>query len=148
MNLEIRAVGESHVILSLSYYDTSKCVSIINQLQRQLSIPGIRSLRPGLDCLLLELEDSVDRQDIKRKLQNIEIDEISETSGEIIKIPVCYELGADLENISKTVGLTKEEVIKLHSSSTYTVWMIGFMPGYPYMGELPKPLHIPRKSNP
>jgi inhibitor of KinA len=148
MNIEIHPVGEEHVILLLSYYDTSKCVSIINQLQRQLNIPGIRSIRPGLDCLLLELEETVDRQDLKRTLHNIEIKEVSETPKDIIKIPVCYELGIDLEKVSKTVGLSKEEVIRLHSSSTYTVWMIGFMPGYPYMGELPKALHIPRKSNP
>ena len=148
MNLEIYPVGENHIILALSYYETSTCISKINQLQRQLRIPGIRSIRPGLDCLLLELENSVDLDDLKRTLQSIEVTEISETSDEIIRIPVCYELGIDLENISRTVGLSKEDVKDLHSSQTYTVWMIGFMPGYPYMGELPKALQIPRKSNP
>jgi inhibitor of KinA len=148
MNLEIYPVGENHVILLLSYYDTSKCVSKINQLQRQLRIPGIRSMRPGLDCLLLELENNADLNDLKKTLQSIEVSEISETSDEIIKIPLCYELGVDLENISRTVGLSKEDVKSLHSSQTYTVWMIGFMPGYPYMGELPKALQIPRKSTP
>jgi inhibitor of KinA len=148
MNLEIYPVGENHIILSLSYYNTSTCVSKINQLQRQLRIPGIRSMRPGLDCLLLELENNADLYDLKRTLQSIEVSEISETSDEIIRIPVCYELGIDLENISRTIGLSKEDVKGLHSSQTYTVWMIGFMPGYPYMGELPKALQIPRKSNP
>ena len=109
---------------------------------------GIRSMRPGLDCLLLELEDNVDREGLKGTLQNIEVSEIRETADQIIKIPVCYELGMDLENISRTVGLSEEDVIRLHSSETYTVWMIGFMPGFPYMGELPKALRIPRKSNP
>ena len=71
MNIEIHPVGEDHVILLLSYYDTSKCVSIINQLKRQLNIPGIRSIRPGLDCLLLELEETVDRQDLERTLHKI-----------------------------------------------------------------------------
>jgi inhibitor of KinA len=148
MNLEIRPVGESHIILSISYYDTSTCISKISQLQRQLKIQGIRSVRPGLDCLLLELEDNIDRDDLKRTLQSIELIEIRETSDGIIKIPVCYELGIDLETISRTVGLSEEEVIRLHSSETYRVWMIGFMPGFPYMGELPKALHLPRKSNP
>ena len=148
MNLEVHPVGENHIILLLSYYDTSKCVSIINQLQRQLKIEGIRSMRPGLDCLLFELQDNVDRDALTRTLLNIKVDEISEVSGEIVRVPVCYELGIDLENICKTVSLTKQEVINLHSASTYTVWMIGFMPGYPYMGELPKVLQIPRKPNP
>lgn len=148
MNLEIHPVGENHIILLLSYYDTRKCVSSINQLQRQLKVQGIRSMRPGLDCLLLELQDNVDRDALKRTLLNIQVDQITEASGEIVRVPVCYELGVDLEKISKTVGLTEQEVITLHSTPTYTVWMIGFMPGYPYMGELPRPLQIPRKPNP
>jgi len=148
MNLEIHPVGQDHIILLLSYDDTSKCVSTIRQLQRQLKIEGILSIRPGLDCLLLELQDNVDRDALKRTLLQIQADEITESSGEIVKIPVCYELGIDLERISKTVGLTEQEVITLHSMPTYTVWMIGFMPGYPYMGELSKALQIPRKANP
>jgi inhibitor of KinA len=148
MNLEIHPVGENHIILLLSYYDTSKCVSIIRQLQRQLNIQGIRSIRPGLDCLLLELQETVDRDALQRTLLNVEVDEITEASGDIVRVPVCYELGVDMENICKTVGLSEQEVITLHCRPTYTVWMIGFMPGYPYMGELPKALQIPRKANP
>jgi inhibitor of KinA len=148
MNLEIHPVGENHIILLLSYYDTSRCVSTINQLQRQLKVEGIKSMRPGLDCLLLELQDNVDRDALKKTLLNIQADEIKEVPREVVRIPICYELGVDLEKISKTVGLTEQEVITLHSTPTYTVWMIGFMPGFPYMGELPKALQIPRKSNP
>jgi inhibitor of KinA len=148
MNLEIHPAGENHIILLLSYYDTSKCVTTINQLQRQLRVEGIRSMRPGLDCLLLELEENVDLDALKETLLKIQVDEITEASDEIVKVPVCYELGADLENISRTVRLSEQEVINLHSAPTYTVWMIGFMPGYPYMGELPKALQIPRKPNP
>jgi inhibitor of KinA len=148
MNLEIHPVGENHIILLLSYYDTSSCVSILNQLQLKLKIEGIRSIRPGLDCLLLELEENVDRDALKTTLLNIEVDKITEAHSDIVRVPVCYELGVDLENISRAVGLSEQEVITLHSRPTYTVWMIGFMPGYPYMGELPKALHIPRKPNP
>lgn len=148
MNFEIHPAGENYIILLLSYYDTSKCVLTINQLQRQIKLEGIRSMRPGLDCLLVELQDNVDRDALKRMLLKIEVDDITEVSGEIVRVPVCYELGLDLEKISRTVGLTEQEVINLHSTPTYTVWMIGFMPGYPYMGELPKALQIPRKPNP
>jgi inhibitor of KinA len=150
MNVEIHDIAEDHIILLLSYYDTSRSVSIIRALQSQLKIPGVRSMRPGLDCLLLELENDADRKQIKQSLEKLQIGEIEETPGKVSKVPVCYEyeFAPDLMNISKAVGLSSEEIIQLHSSQIYSVWMIGFMPGFPYMGTLPEVLHLPRKSNP
>jgi len=150
---EFHPLGEKAIILFLSYYDTSKCVNAVAHLQEQLTglkIPGINSIRPGMDCLLLELADDANRDQLRQLLSKIEISEFKETSSEVVRVPVCYEpeFASDLENISKAVGLSQKEIIDIHSSQVYSVWMIGFMPGFPYMGELPKALHIPRKSNP
>ncbi len=65
-----------------------------------------------------------------------------------VTIPVKYEDGADLQHLAKTTGLTKEEIIDLHSSATYTVAAIGFSPGFPYLIGLPEKLHIPRRDTP
>ncbi len=66
------------------------------------------------------------------------------------KIPVCYDekFGLDLEEISQKNKLSKSEIIDLHSSQKYTVFFIGFLPGFLYLGGLPKELHFPRKKNP
>ena len=66
------------------------------------------------------------------------------------KIPVCYNalFGLDLEEISVKNNLKKEAVIKLHSNPIYTIYFIGFLPGFLYLGGLDKKLHIPRRSNP
>lgn len=66
------------------------------------------------------------------------------------KIPVCYEdcFGIDLEAISIEKKLSKEAVIKRHSQAIYTVYFIGFLPGFLYLGGLDKSLHIPRKQTP
>jgi inhibitor of KinA len=151
--LQIYPLGENSIILFVSYYDTSRCVKTIADLQQQLTglkIPEIQSIRPGMDCLLLELADDADRDRLKQSLEKIEVGEIKETPAEIVRVPVCYEpeFATDLETISKMVGLSQEEIINIHSSQIYSVWMIGFMPGFPYLGELPKTLHIPRKSSP
>lgn len=63
-------------------------------------------------------------------------------------IPVCYEMGEDLPSIADELDLTKEKIIDLHCSHTYRVYMIGFTPGFPYMGTLPSALHLPRKKTP
>lgn len=66
------------------------------------------------------------------------------------KIPVCYDtlFGIDLDAISKEKKLSKEVIIKKHSQAIYTVFFIGFLPGFLYLGGLDNSLEIPRKSNP
>ncbi|MBP0904211.1 5-oxoprolinase subunit PxpB [Mariniflexile gromovii] len=66
------------------------------------------------------------------------------------KIPVCYDamFGVDLEAISKEKKLSKESIIKRHSKAIYTVYFIGFLPGFLYLGGLDESLHVPRKSTP
>lgn len=66
------------------------------------------------------------------------------------EIPVCYEPAhaPDIAEVARTVGLTVAEVAALHASTRYHVYMIGFVPGYPYMGDLPPKLRLPRRPDP
>jgi inhibitor of KinA len=65
------------------------------------------------------------------------------------EIPCCYELQLDLEHVARSTGLSADEVIDLHTGTQYTVYAIGFCPGFPYLGYLPQPLcGIPRRSSP
>lgn len=66
------------------------------------------------------------------------------------RVPVCYggEHGMDLDFVAETHAITTDEVIALHSSAEYRVYMIGFAPGFAYLGGLPEPLHTPRRQNP
>ena len=74
----------------------------------------------------------------------------SSTPGRKISIPVCYDpsLGIDLPWVSSHLNLSVDEIISLHTSVAYRVYMIGFIPGFPYMGTLPKQLEVPRKQTP
>ena len=67
-----------------------------------------------------------------------------------IKVPVCYDdsLGNDLAVISKKLKVPIEELINLHTSQSYFVYMLGFLPGFAYMGELDKALAYPRRATP
>lgn len=66
------------------------------------------------------------------------------------RIPACYEgsHAPDLDDVARRSGLSTGEVVKLHSQTRYHVYMIGFLPGYPYMGDLPGPLRLPRRTDP
>lgn len=66
------------------------------------------------------------------------------------KIPVCYDVnfGIDLETISLAKNTSQESIIKQHSQAVYTVYFIGFLPGFLYLGGLDNALHFPRKETP
>jgi inhibitor of KinA len=65
------------------------------------------------------------------------------------RIPVCYEFGPDLPLVCEQTGLSAEEVIRFHTATEFTVYAIGFVPGFPYMGYLPKELSgVPRLASP
>lgn len=68
----------------------------------------------------------------------------------IIHIPVCYagEFGEDIKDVAAHTGLTESEIIALHSEKPYLIYMLGFLPGFAYLGGLDKRLHTPRLKNP
>jgi inhibitor of KinA len=68
----------------------------------------------------------------------------------VVEIPVCYggEFGPDLEEIAARAGLSLKDAIELHSKAEYRVHAIGFVPGFGYLGGLPKKLHAARRATP
>jgi inhibitor of KinA len=66
------------------------------------------------------------------------------------QVPVCYEpdYAPDLAEVAASTGLSPEAVVNLHLSVRYHVYMIGFLPGFPYMGDLPAQLVLPRRKDP
>lgn len=73
-----------------------------------------------------------------------------ETTKTLHKIPVCYdpEWGMDLENLALTLHRSLEDLIQWHTAPVYRIYMIGFQPGFPYMGETPEALQVARKTKP
>jgi KipI family sensor histidine kinase inhibitor len=68
-------------------------------------------------------------------------------AGREVRIPVRYD-GADLDDVARATGLSRAEVVARHSSAYYEVLLLGFMPGFAYMGELDRALVLPRRASP
>jgi inhibitor of KinA len=65
------------------------------------------------------------------------------------RVPCCYSLGLDLKRIAKHTGLTPDQIVASHAGTEYTVYAIGFCPGFPYLGYLPAELcGVPRLDSP
>lgn len=89
---------------------------------------------------------------VKKKLENIllNIDFSHDYKENVVEIPVYYggECGPDIEHVAKVNNITVDDVIKIHSDKRYLVYMIGFAPGFPYLGGLSEKLCTPRRSTP
>jgi KipI family sensor histidine kinase inhibitor len=116
-------------------------------------IAGVRNLHPAycsvlikFDALKLQHEDL--QEILKQYLGRLEAITLPEPRQ--VEIPVCYggEHGPDLLDVSALHNMTPEQVIELHSSATYVVYFLGFVPGFAYLGELPEVLVTPRLATP
>jgi len=79
-----------------------------------------------------------------------QVDEMVSRKQKQVEVPVRYggEFGVDLEFVARHLHLQAEDVIRLHTQKTYTVFMMGFTPGFPYMGKLDDALVVPRLETP
>ena len=131
------------------------------QLLKKSYIPGVIDLIPAYSTLTVvydiievrKYSDSITAsQYIQDRLQhflNTQSNTYVSTIWEI-KIPICYDpsLGIDMEEIADQKNVSMEELIHLHSNNTYRVYLIGFLPGFPYMGSIDEKLLMPRKKTP
>jgi KipI family sensor histidine kinase inhibitor len=71
-------------------------------------------------------------------------------AGRLWRLPVCYDasLAPDLDEVAARTGLSLAQVIERHSAETYHVYMLGFLPGQAYLGDLPAQLALPRRISP
>jgi len=74
----------------------------------------------------------------------------TKTGTNTVTIPVCYggNFGPDLEHVAAINHLTEDEVIRIHTSANYLVHMVGFVPGFAYLGGMPSNIAAPRKATP
>ncbi len=79
-----------------------------------------------------------------------EIGETPESDGALLDVPVCYggDLGPDLAMVAEQAQCSELEVVALHSSTIYRVYVVGFIPGFPYMARVDPRLALPRRPSP
>jgi KipI family sensor histidine kinase inhibitor len=124
----------------------------LSRLMRAEQVYGVLETLPTFRSLLVHYDPLVtDRARVVAALERL----LERTGGggersRAWRIPACYEdsHAPDLAEVAQRTGLTAEEVVRLHSSMRFHVYMVGFSPGFPYMGNLPDALVLPRRLDP
>lgn len=156
MTFTIKTAGDSAVLLTFEQVispDINHQMKSLLFLLKEQPISGITDTIPAFASLLISYDPRVITFSALRKrllaLQELDIS-LSKTDKRIFEIPVCYggDYGPDLPFVAQNAGLSEEEVIAIHSGQDYLIYMLGFLPGFPYLGGLDDRIHTPRLDNP
>jgi KipI family sensor histidine kinase inhibitor len=109
-------------------------------------VPGFRQIVVTLDPLTEDPEGLLERIDGMTE----HMDRGAAIEKEVIEIPVCYDAPFDLdtEEVCAHLGIDRKELVERHTSRDYLIYMIGFTPGFPYLGGMDEGLTTPRKEQP
>ena len=154
--MKIKAVGDRGVLLELGETIDETVNRQVMELNRSImaaSIEGVTETVPAF-CSVLVCYDPLitDYELLSSRLEELSKSVTSgkKSGGRLVKIPVCYggESGPDLSFVAEHAGRKEREVIQIHSSRDYRIYMLGFLPGFPYLGGLDKRIHTPRLTTP
>ncbi len=142
-------VSFGHEITSESHRRVMKLLRLLEQEPME----GVRNLHPAYCSLLVKFDALKLRHEeleaiLRTYLERMESVRLPEPRE--LEIPVCYggEYGPDLSEVAAIHGIAPERIIELHTSVTYVVYFLGFVPGFAYLGELPEALVTPRMQIP
>jgi inhibitor of KinA len=155
----IDAVGDRCLLVGLGDTvdpDTSQRVfGFVRRLKEQ-PIAGVRDIVPAFTTVALHYQPELLGDTPFESLRSAVLErlalpfEAQTSASRTIEVPICYggELGPDLEDVAAQRGLTVEQVIALHLHSQHRVYMLGFSPGFPFIGGLDPALVMPRRASP
>ena len=154
--IRILTAGDSSLLIEFGKEispDINKRISATVQLMKEQHIEGVVDVIPAFASLLINYDPRVITYAalVKRMKHLLKVDaKVEKEVKRIFEIPVCYggEFGPDLANIAKHAGLSEQEVIDIHSSRDYLIYMLGFLPGFCYLGGLDERIFTPRLVNP
>lgn len=133
--------------------DLNARVHRLDQLVTESGLPGVVETVPTYRSLLVVFDPlSVDADALADRLRGLAALPPAGRAerGRRWVLPVRFggRHGEDLEEVARRAGLTPDEVVALHCAADYRVYMLGFSPGFAYLGGLPPALHLPRRENP
>ena len=154
---KLNNIGDSAIVCDfgdeVNHKVNEDVVKLFNFVKKQTTlgnIQGILNCTPSYNKLIISFDLQVTNlNEVSDFINSIDLSKLNlEKNKKEWTIPICYEFGIDLISMSKALKLDKEEIISIHSKSIFFIYMIGFMPGHPFMGDLDSKLFLNRLKTP
>ena len=152
--IRIAPLGDSAVLVTLGTSidrEVSRRVHALTRELRSAGLPGVLDVVPAYASLAVHYDPSAaDGTELTASIQDLAASPAAvDASREqrLVIIPVTYD-GADLDAVADACGMSTTDVVAKHSAVEYFVYMLGFAPGFAYLGDLDPTLHLPRRASP
>lgn len=146
MKTTFHFLGDQGILVSLP--DESAAIAFARAI-RDANFSWLVDLVPAYLSVGVFFDRSIRLGEVRQTLSDLRIDDGQAVLGRRHHIPVCYDFDLDLPRVSEHTAISFEEIISQHTGGVYTVYAIGFVPGFPYLGYLPEALSgVPRLPSP
>lgn len=156
MDVKIMPAGDAALVVEFGDIIDENVNAQVHALARKIEeqhIEGIMEVVPTFRSVLVQYDVFVcsysQIRDVVHSLAD-NLNVLDKTAKKIVKIPCCYgaRFGQDLSDMEKLTGLDRDEIIAIHSATDYKIYMLGFLPGFVYLGGLDKRIEVPRLKTP
>ncbi|MFB4166049.1 5-oxoprolinase subunit PxpB [Alteribacillus sp. JSM 102045] len=154
--IQIEAMGDSALRVEFGTSiskETNQKIRAFTWLLENNKLKGISECVPSYTAVTLHYDPARIAYSSLKDYVTYWCEKAGETDippAKVYEIPVCYggEFGPDLEKVAEHNGVKREEVIELHTENEYLIYMLGFTPGFPYLGGMNDKLATPRLATP
>ena len=118
---------------------------------KEKKIEGITNITPSYNKLIISFDlNFINFNEIKKKIENLEIKEMSKNKGKSINIPICCDdkLALDMKRLEKKLNIRKDQIYEKFFSKEYYCYMTGFIAGHPFLGDTDASLRAKRLETP
>lgn len=157
-DVKLLAAGEGGLVVEFGAIISpaiNVCVQAFMRMVSGYKVNGIIEAVPSYCSVVIYFDPfKITRASLTKQIEailaDLQLTKLENLVRRVVHIPVCYGgvLGPDLDYVAKYTGLMVEQVIKLHAGQPYLVYMLGFTPGFPYLGGLSDLLIVPRQEKP
>ena len=118
---------------------------------QKLNLKGVTNITPSYNKLIISFDLSIiNYENLKKKIKNLNFNEIEKNKSKIIKIPICIdnEFSLDLNRLSKKLKIEKDKIIQSFINKEYFCYMTGFIAGMPFLGDINSNIRLERLETP
>lgn len=157
MELKFHPLGDGAIVVTAGKLISKESTALVRAIAEKITGSGIEGVTDVIQAYVTvtvcyESDGGMTYEEMEKRLRGLlsGIRPAAGGEGRIVEIPVCYggDFGPDLAFVAQHNGLDEEEVVRIHTGNTYDVKMIGFAPGFPFLGGMDERIAAPRRPSP